>query len=272
MDNGIHFISGLPRSGSTLLAGILKQNPNFHSGMTSPVGSLIAAMMRNMSQDNESAVFIDDNKREAILRSCFTAFYNEEHTSKTVFDTNRMWCAKLPLLTDLFPKARIIACVRNLEWVIDSVERIIRTNKFEPSKIFGYEVGGNVYTRFDSLVTSHGMIGFPYQALKEAFYGEEANKLMLLTYETLTSKPKYAMEEIYKFIEEPYFEHDFKNVNYNADEFDARLGTPGLHTVGKEVKFVKRQTVLPPDLFERVRNDSFWNNPKLQNVRNVKII
>ena len=27
MDHGIHFISGLPRSGSTLLAGILRQNP-----------------------------------------------------------------------------------------------------------------------------------------------------------------------------------------------------------------------------------------------------
>ncbi|MEG5055281.1 MULTISPECIES: sulfotransferase [unclassified Microcoleus] len=33
-----HFISGLPRSGSTLLAALLRQNPRFHSAMTSPVG------------------------------------------------------------------------------------------------------------------------------------------------------------------------------------------------------------------------------------------
>ena len=26
----LHFIAGLPRSGSTLLAGILRQNPRFH--------------------------------------------------------------------------------------------------------------------------------------------------------------------------------------------------------------------------------------------------
>lgn len=37
----LHFISGLPCSGSTLLSGILKQNPEFHAGMSSPVGSLI---------------------------------------------------------------------------------------------------------------------------------------------------------------------------------------------------------------------------------------
>ncbi|MBD9680249.1 sulfotransferase, partial [Pseudomonas sp. PDM18] len=33
-----HFISGLPRSGSTLLSAILLQNPRFHAGMSSPVG------------------------------------------------------------------------------------------------------------------------------------------------------------------------------------------------------------------------------------------
>jgi Sulfotransferase family len=30
MQNGTHFISGLPRSGSTLLAAILRQKPRFH--------------------------------------------------------------------------------------------------------------------------------------------------------------------------------------------------------------------------------------------------
>jgi sulfotransferase len=36
MNNGIDFIAGLPRSGGTLLAGILRQNRRFHAGMTSP--------------------------------------------------------------------------------------------------------------------------------------------------------------------------------------------------------------------------------------------
>jgi sulfotransferase len=271
MDNGIHFISGLPRSGSTLLSAILKQNPRVHAGMTSPVGSLVASLLRQMSQDNEASVFIDDDKRKAILRSSFMAFYHQDHHDKVVFDTNRMWCSKMPLLMELFPRAKVIACVRHVPWVIDSIERIIRQNKFEPSKIFGFEVGGTVYTRFDALGTSHGMVGFPYQALKEAFYGEESDRLMLLTYETLTANPKRAIREVYDFIGEPGFEHDFENVEYNADEFDARLGTPGLHTVGRQVKASKRQTLLPPDLFHRMENDSFWLDQKL-NIRNVKIV
>ena len=45
MRNGIHFISGLPRAGSTLLAALLRQNPRFSAGMTSPVGRSAFAML-----------------------------------------------------------------------------------------------------------------------------------------------------------------------------------------------------------------------------------
>jgi len=65
MQNGIDFISGLPRSGSSLLAALLLQNPALHAGITSPVGSLVATMPREVSQGNETAVMIDDAQRQA---------------------------------------------------------------------------------------------------------------------------------------------------------------------------------------------------------------
>ncbi|WP_442939260.1 sulfotransferase [Nostoc sp.] len=37
----IHFISGLPRSGSTLLGALLRQNPRFHASMSSRYIKLI---------------------------------------------------------------------------------------------------------------------------------------------------------------------------------------------------------------------------------------
>ena len=36
----IHFISGLPRSGSTLLAALLRQNPRFEAAMSGPLAGL----------------------------------------------------------------------------------------------------------------------------------------------------------------------------------------------------------------------------------------
>src|SRR5271169_5776235 len=114
MDNGIHFIASLPRSGSTLLAGILRQNPRFHAGMTGPVGSMYMALESTMSRRNETAIFIDDQQRRAVLSGLFNSYYANIHTERVVFDTNRAWCTKLPALTQLFPSARIICCVRDI--------------------------------------------------------------------------------------------------------------------------------------------------------------
>src|SRR5579864_1921464 len=125
MDNGIHFITGLPRAGSTLLAALLRQNPRFSAGMTRPVGSLFNSMLSATSQRNEGAVFIDDAQRERLLRACFAAYYADIHPKQVVFDTNRLWATKLPVLSTLFHKTKVICCVRNPAWVIDSIERLI---------------------------------------------------------------------------------------------------------------------------------------------------
>ncbi len=75
MRNGVHFISGLPRSGSTLLAALLRQNPALHAHITSPVGSMVGALLADMSAGNETSVFIDDAQRTAVLRGLFENYY-----------------------------------------------------------------------------------------------------------------------------------------------------------------------------------------------------
>ena len=142
MPHAFHFIAGLPRSGSTLLSAILRQNPRFHAGMTGPVGSMIDALLRNMSMSNEFSVFTTDAQREALLRSVFATFYADIPDHHVVFDSNRMWCARLPLISSLFPQARVVCCVRDIPWILDSIERLIRKNKFQPSGIFNFETGG----------------------------------------------------------------------------------------------------------------------------------
>jgi sulfotransferase len=267
----IHFISGLPRSGSTLLSALLRQNPRFHAGMTGPVGSLIEAMLRNMSMGNETSIFISDAQREALLRAVFSTFYSHAPAGDVVFDTNRMWCTKLPLISSLFPHARVICCVRDMPWVLDSIERLIRTNKFQPSGIFNFEPGGTVYSRVDGLAAPGGMVGYAWSALREAFCGEQSDRLLLLTYETLTSQPQRALEAIYDFIGEKPFAHDFDNIEFDVAEFDRRLGTPGLHAVGRRVEAHQRRSVLPADLVRKYENDAFWRDPT-RNPNNVRVV
>ncbi len=262
MRNGIHFISGLPRSGSTLLAALLRQNPALYANITSPVSSMAGAMLAEMSAGHEGSVLFDEAQRAAVLRGLFETYYHAIAPTQTVFDTSRSWTTRLDLLGRLFPDAKMICCVRPIPWIIDSVERLLRRNPFELSKIFGFEQGGTVYSRADGLMSPAGMIGFALNGLKQAMHGDQSKRLLLLPYDTLVADPAAAMAAIYTFTGLAQFQHDFDTVDFDASEFDARLGTPGLHHVRRQVRAIPRQTILPPDLWERFERTSIWRMPE----------
>ncbi|MEG4440224.1 sulfotransferase [Microcoleus sp. AT9_B5] len=144
----VHFISGLPRSGSTLLAAILRQNPRFHSAMTSPVGGLVDRMLEAMSEDNEFSVFISQEQKRTLIASIFSVYYSPQADKQVIFDTNRLWCSKLPLIQELFPGSKVICCVRNIAWIMDSIELLIRRNVFDVSRLFNSpQERATVYSR-----------------------------------------------------------------------------------------------------------------------------
>ena len=256
-----HFISGLPRSGSTLLSALLLQNPRFHAGMTSPVGSLFSAMLGQFSAGSEFGPVLTQAQRKRLLAGLFASYYAEQADKGIVFDTNRQWCAKLPALMDLFPQAKLIACVRNVAWVMDSIERLYRANPYENTKLFADDVERNtVYSRVDTLAQRNRLVGFAWAALKEAFYGEHARSLLVVEYDLLVQAPEQVLRLVYDFIGEPWYEHDFANVHYDAPEFDQALGLSGLHRIRPQVAMHSRRTLLPPDLFQQYSALSFWND------------
>ncbi len=262
METTIHFISGLPRAGSTLLSAILRQNPAFSAAMTSPVGSLYMALEGAMSRRNEASVFLDAGQRRALLRGVFAGYYHALDPATVIFDTNRLWCARLPALVELFPRSRVICCVRDVPWIIDSIERQAIRNPFELSGLFGYEAAGTVYNRVTRVAAPDGMVGYALNALREACFGTHWDRLILLDYEALARAPGTVVPQLYKALGEPLFDHDFEHVAYEARAFDDALGTPGLHEVQGRVEWRPRPTVLPPDLFERFVPDSFWRKPQ----------
>jgi sulfotransferase len=105
------------------------------------------------------------------------------------------------------------------------------------------------------------LVGFAWSALKEAFYGEQAKSLLIVDYDLLASAPDKVLPLVYRFIGEPWFEgHDYKQLTFDAPEFDTALGLSGLHKVRPRVALEPRRSVLPPDLFAQYANMSFWSD------------
>jgi sulfotransferase len=150
----IHFICGLPRSGTTLLAAILRQNPRFSAGMQSPLHASFTGLIKTMSQGTDGAIFINDERRKRVLKAVVDAFYGDRSDGTVVFDNCRGWPMLINCIAELFPNARMLCCLRNPAWILDSFERQVSINCFQASRIFDFSVGADVYTRVEQLMRS----------------------------------------------------------------------------------------------------------------------
>ena len=257
-----YFISGLPRSGSTLLSGILKQNPEFYADISSPVQGLVSSTI-NVITGSESNHLIDENRRIKILRSLFDAYYSQNKES-VIFDTSRGWTAKTALLKYLYPYTKIICCVRDLPWILDSFERITVKNSLYAATLTDEEAGQTVTTRCDALmdVKKEGQVVKPYYFLEEGLL-LNPDMIFLVEYEGLCKDPEGTMRKIYEFIGKPYFNHDFDNVEYENETFDRALNMKSLHTVRKKVSWQQRLSILPKSVWDKYAGKEFWRKPEI---------
>lgn len=264
----LHFISGLPRSGSTLLAAILRQNPKFRAGISSPLADIFAVALRAMSI-SEGALFVNDDQRRAVLGAIFDAYCHHEPEGVIVFDTNRAWCSLMTPVSQLLPASRVISCVRSPAWILDSIERLIQRNGLRAPRTIGAD-RANVFERCAAMTAPNGFLGAPLCGLKQAWFGESAGRLIAVRYNSLCENPRRVLAQLYDVLEEEPFEHDFDNFEYEESEFDSRLGMPGLHRVTGPVRVMPRRTILPPEIFAQYDRE-FWNVPD-QNPRGVRVL
>jgi sulfotransferase len=86
---------------------------------------------------------------------------------------------------------------------------------FLSARIFDNKPGSSIYSRVEMLMNSEsGLIGLPWSSLREAWFGDGANRLIIVPYDTLATYPERTMRGLYAALGEPYFSHDFENVSY----------------------------------------------------------
>lgn len=238
--------------------------------MSSPIAGLFEGIISQVSAGSELSTMVSQEQRARFLRGLFDSYY-ADYENEVIFDTNRAWTAQLPALTQVFPEAKVICLVRDVAWIMDSMERQFRQNAFEHTRLFNNPgERSTVYTRVEALAGANRLVGFPWHALREACYSEFAERVVIVEYDLIAHRPEEVFKLIYEFLEEPWFEHDFSSVDYDAPQFDAQLGLDGLHRVHKTVAPRPRETVLPPDLFEKYARLAFWRD--LPNSKAFRIV
>src|SRR6266513_2584864 len=222
--------------------------------------------------NGEFSVFFDESRRAAMLHGLFASYYARVPEEQVIFDTNRSWTGSIPLLAELFPSARVICCVREVGWILDSIERIRARNPLQVPKMFTPEAAATIYTRAASLMdSSSGLIGSAWSTLREAWFSDQAHRLIVIPYESLARQPEPTLRRLYEELGYDPFEHDLQHVRYEEPEYDTQIGLPGLHSVRSVVGFEERAPAVPPDLFAKYANTNFWAQAEL-NPRRVAVL
>lgn len=246
MEKAIHFIAGLPRSGTTLLANILAQNPKFHTTATSGIIEILFTV-RNRFCELPQFTSMDEAELKAttqrILHGILQArFSNVENP--VCFDKSRGWEGILETAEFALGKPPKIICpVRDVREVVASLERAYRKTsahrqlpdeKARPILYKTVEGRCQMLLRTDTEVM--GIVGTPIMAIKDAFARGWRDSIHLVEYDYLCEDPKQAMLGIYNFLEEPIFDHDFENVQQVTKENDLVWVYEDLHKIRPKVE------------------------------------
>ncbi|MFC6950330.1 sulfotransferase [Paraburkholderia dipogonis] len=119
--------------------------------------------------------------------------------------------------------------------------------------------------------SENGLIGLPWSTLREAWFSDEAKRLIVVPYDHLVRDPEKTLRTLYEQLGEPWFLHDFNDAVYDQPDYDALLGMPGLHKVRSKVEYQERKPCIPPDIFAKFAGTNFWAKPEL-NTRGVRIV
>jgi sulfotransferase len=262
MEKTLHFISGLPRSGTTLISNLLNQNANIHSRVVSPLATLLATnhgMWENIEQNLE---YPDYELKKRYLRSILDNFYNHID-APFVFDKDRGWIPQITLLESVLDRpVKIVVCVRNPAEIVASFEKLRKENPLFFTRVDdNLRETSSIASRAYWYAAPEGMLGAAHKNLLDALTMGYRDRLLFIDYNRFCNTPRSQMQRIYDFFELPHFDHDFKNIVQHEKLDDRAVGLPNLHKLKPSLDRTVTNCVeyLGMDLYQQYNSQVFWD-------------
>jgi hypothetical protein len=212
-----YFLTGLPRSGNTLLGSIINQNPIVNLTANTILTDVFYQL--NLIKDYQIYKnFPDENSFNNIIKNVFNNYY-KDWTANIIIDRG-VWGtpANLYFLKSIIKKPKFIILYRP---VLECLASFIKIEK--PT---------NVETRCHQLMEINGMIGKSLWSVKNII--KEKEDYITINYSDLINKPLDKINKIYKFLNIDNYNHVFKNFNdfsVNNVKYDDSILNAPLHKI-----------------------------------------
>jgi len=265
-----HFMSGLPRAGSTLLSSILNQNPRFYSGPSSPVVPTMITLEQSLSQDELYLAYPKPQQAAKIIASVIDNYYSDVD-KPVIFDKNRSWVNRLHYIPGYFRfEPKVLCPVRDVKDILASFIAMQRRNQYNGNgtKINFIDemlIKSNTPltddNRCEFLASPMGILGQSYNGIKQAIMEGKQNSLHFIEYDDLLNNPEDTMRKIYDFLEEEYFTHDFSKIeNIHRERDEEVYGIADMHEVRETLgrRGIVAEEILSQETLQKCEGSEFW--------------
>lgn len=265
------FMSGLPRSGSTLLSSLLNQNPKIYSGPSSPVVPTMLALETSLANDELFRAYPKPQVAAKMIAGVLETFYSDVD-KPYIIDKNRSWVNRLHYIPGYFGvEAKVLCPVRNIDEILTSFITMQRrhpvTSEGKVNFIDEMLIKNNVMltddNRCEFLASPNGILGQSYFGIQKALMDGKQKNLHFIEYDDLMNNPEETMRKIYDFLGIEHFQHDFSKIENVHKENDSEVyGAPDMHEVRDTLSKVSAdpKEVLSQATLDRCKNLEFWRN------------
>ena len=238
-----YFLSGLPRSGNTLLGSIINQNPKLNLTANTILTDAIY-QLHLLKEYKIYKNFPDENSLNNIIKNIFDLYYKDWKANHII---NRgVWGTpfNLNLLKSIIKKPKFIILYRP---VLECLASFIKIEKPK-----------NVEERCEYLMGKDGMIGRSLWSIKNII--KEKEDYIIINYLDLIKKTSNQINKIYKFLNIDSFNHTFKNLNHfstNNVQYDDSIFNAPLHKIRTdkiELNKYKIEDYLPSYIIKKYSN------------------
>lgn len=236
----VFFNSSLPRSGSTLLQNVLMQNPEIYSTPTSGVIEFLLTA-RTLYTTGDAFKAQDPNEMQkafqGFCKEGLYGYFNSLTDRPYAIDKSRAWLGNYRFSNFIEPNPKIIVMVRDLRGIFASMEKNYRKNPHkDPQIVNGAQLKNmNTNTRLDHFSVSPP-VGPALEWLYDSIQQGYDKNVLFIRFEDFTRNPEAEMKRVYNYLELPYFQHDFNNVEQLTHENDVIHGIFGDHQIKPKIE------------------------------------
>lgn len=256
----LHLVAGLPRSGSTLMINLLKQNPLIDGAAVSSLCSIISNIHLNWDNVEANKEYPNENTKINVLKGILEGYYSDSK-KENILDKDRMWVMRIALLESVLQReVRILCPVRNPAEILSSFEKIKRNN---PTKVVASELSGSstIASRCMFYSGPDGILGLSHAAIKDAITSGYLDRLLFVDYNKFCNTPKAELKRIYDFLKIPNFKHNFEKIEQSEVYNDFATSHAGLHKIKPKLERTTVNCVdyLGLDLYQQYNAQIFWD-------------